>query len=204
MSNKPRVLISAFDPYAGEQTNISETVLKEFLPEDNIQLKKLFLPTVFGKSSAMLLKAIDEFNPDLTLCLGQVLSRSRFSIEKVAINLDDARIKDNEGNRPQSSRIIKGAPDGFFSNLPVNNILTQLQEEDIGCEISYAAGTFVCNHVFYNLMHHIWETESKMKGGFIHLPGRLQPSDRIPLDRNARLQKLLRAVEITVQLSLSQ
>ncbi len=204
MSNKPRVLISAFDPFAGEQTNISETVLKEFIPEENIQLRKLFLPTVFGKSSDMLLKAIEDFNPDLTLCLGQALSRSRYSIEKVAINLEDARIKDNEGNRPQSSRIVKGAPDGFFSNLPVNNILTQLHEEDISSEISYSTGTFVCNHVFYRLMHHIWENESNMKGGFIHIPGRLQPSDRIPLGREARLQKLLRAVEITVQLSLCQ
>jgi len=166
-----KILFAAFDPFGGEAVNPALEAVK-LLSGDigSIEIVKLELPTVFGRSFGVLGEAIEEYNPNAVLCVGQAGGRSRISIEKVAINLADARIADNDGNQPEDEVIIPGAPAAYFTNLPVRQIISSVKADGIPAGISYSAGTFVCNDIMYRLMHLISTERTQMLGGFIHIP----------------------------------
>jgi pyroglutamyl-peptidase len=130
------------------------------------------LPCVFGASTDALKKLIKTHRPALVVCVGQASERSAMSLERVAINLDDAPLPDNAGAQPQDTAIIAKGKAAYFSTLPVKKMLADVHSAGLACELSYTAGSFVCNHVFYNLMH-LLATRASMKhmrGGFIHVP----------------------------------
>jgi pyroglutamyl-peptidase len=111
--------------------------------------------------------------PDIVLCVGLAADRSAISIERVAVNLDDARLPDNDGMRPVDKPAVRGGPAAYFSTLPVRKIVARLNSEGIPCELSMSAGTFVCNHVFYALMHSAAQPTPGhpiLRGGFVHVP----------------------------------
>jgi pyroglutamyl-peptidase len=128
------------------------------------------LPCEFNRSLALLYQAIEQHHPVLVLCVGQAGGRSEISIERIAINIDDARIKDNAGNQPIDTPVIADAPAAYFANLPIKRMLLALHQGEIPAVISNTAGTYVCNHVMYGLLHHINQHEPHIKGGFIHIP----------------------------------
>ncbi|NLY47205.1 MAG: pyroglutamyl-peptidase I [Tissierella sp.] len=166
-----KVLITGFDPFGGENINPAYEAIKGL--EDNISGMKIIkkeIPTVFYKSIEMLEKLIIDENPDLVICVGQAGGRFDISLERVAINIDDARIKDNDGNQPIDERIFEDGENAYFSSLPIKRMAMKIREAGIPANISNTAGTFVCNHIMYGLLYLIDKKYPDIRGGFIHVP----------------------------------
>lgn len=165
-----KILLTAFDPFANEKINPTLEVLKKL--EDNIlnaQIIKLKLPTIFDKSSKILEEKIKEIKPDFILSLGQAGGRSKITAERVAINVDDASIKDNAGEKPIDQKIRIDGKNAYFSTLPIKAIVGEIKKAGIPAEISNSAGTFVCNHIMYEGLYFA-EKYGNIKAGFIHIP----------------------------------
>ncbi|TDR44084.1 pyroglutamyl-peptidase [Tahibacter aquaticus] len=167
----PRVLLTGFDPFGGESINPSWEAVRRLHGESvrGHLLVAQQLPTVFGLSLRHLRTALRRHRPVLTICVGQAGGRAALSLERIAINVDDARIPDNQGKQPLDKAVVRGAPAAYFSTLPIKAQLQALHAAGLPAEISQTAGTFVCNHVFYGLMHALQATP-KQRGGFVHIP----------------------------------
>ena len=166
-----RVLITGFDKFGGESTNPSSLCVNS-LPDviDNIEIKKVTLPTVFKDSSRVLEENIDSFSPNIVICVGQAGGRSKITPERIAINIDDARIPDNIGNSPIDETIRKDGENAYFSTLPIKAIVDELNKNNIPSTISNTAGTFVCNHIMYESLYLTSTKYPNIKAGFIHIP----------------------------------
>ena len=166
-----KVLITGFDPFGGEKINPAWEAIK-LLPDniESIEVIKLEIPTVFNKSINVLLAGIEEHKPDAVICVGQAGGRYDITTERVAINLDDARITDNEGNQPIDEKVYSDGDSAYFSNLPIKAMTDAIKSSGIPASVSNTAGTFVCNHIMYGLLYHINKSGVTKKGGFIHVP----------------------------------
>ena len=166
-----KVLITGFDPFGGEQINPAEEAVKRV--RDNIngaEVIKLTISTVRTKSVEAIEKAIEKHNPDIVISVGQAGGRFDITPERVAINLDDFRIKDNEGNQVVDEIIKEDGQAAYFSNLPIKGMVKHMNENGIPASVSNTAGTFVCNHVMYGILYMIDKKYPNIKGGFIHIP----------------------------------
>ncbi|WP_353944902.1 pyroglutamyl-peptidase I [Streptomyces sp. HUAS MG91] len=167
-----RVLLTGFEPFGGESVNPSwqaaELVAAE--PPAGIAVTAVQLPCVFGESLTALRAAVDEVRPDLVVCLGQAGGRNGVTVERVAINVDDARIPDNAGARPIDAPVVPGGPAAYFSSLPVKACVAALRSAGVPGAVSNTAGTFVCNHVAYGLAHLLATELPGVRGGFVHVP----------------------------------
>jgi pyroglutamyl-peptidase len=166
-----KILMTGFDPFGGDKINPSfEAVkgLKDVIA--GVEVVKLEIPTVFHKSIIELEKAIIREKPDMVICVGQAGGRFNLTIERVSVNVDDARIPDNEGNQPIDSAIFEEGENAYFSNLPVKAMVTAIQKGGIPASLSNSAGTFVCNHIMYGLLHLIHTKYPEVRGTFIHVP----------------------------------
>ncbi|WP_462171505.1 pyroglutamyl-peptidase I [Pseudoalteromonas xiamenensis] len=172
---KPCVLVTGFAPFGGETINPSWEAVNQLeglaigRQESHIIHTKE-LPCEFNSALDALYQAIDKYHPSVVLCVGQAGGRSSISIERVAINVDDARIPDNSGNQPIDTPIVQDGPAAYFTALPIKRILKTLKENGIPSEISNTAGTYVCNHVMYGLLHYFQSQQLSCQGGFIHIP----------------------------------
>jgi pyroglutamyl-peptidase len=169
---RPLALLLGFEPFNGDDINPSQRIVAA-LDGERIAghtVVSRTLPTEFARAVEMLAELIDEHRPSLVLALGQAGGRTGISIERVAINLIDARIPDNTGDHPIDVPVIDGAPNAYFSTLPIKAMLRALHEERIPASISNTAGTFVCNQVFYALAHLIATRHPSLRGGFVHVP----------------------------------
>ena len=167
----PTVLVTGFEPFDGETVNPSWAAVR-LLQGTRIgghRVETCCLPVIFGRARACLRKAIADTRPVLIICVGQAGGRAQISLERVAINVDDARTPDNAGNSPIDAAIVPDGPAGYFSTLPIKRLLSELHHAGIPAEISQTAGTFVCNHVFYGLMHSL-RNRRGLRGGFVHIP----------------------------------
>lgn len=166
-----RVLITGFDKFGGESINPSSLCVNS-LPDviDNIEIKKVTLPTVFKDSSRVLEENIKSFSPNIIICVGQAGGRSKITPERIAINIDDARIPDNIGNSPIDEAIRKDGENAYFSTLPIKAIVDELNKNNIPSAISNTAGTFVCNHIMYEALYITSKNYPNIKAGFIHIP----------------------------------
>lgn len=165
------VLITGFEPFDGEAVNPSWEVVSRL---DNAiiggcRVVARQLPCVFGEALIELNAAIDSLSPTLVLSVGQAGGRTDISVERVAINVDDARIPDNRGNQPVDTPIVESGPAAWFSSLPIKAIVSALRDAGVPASVSQTAGTFVCNHVMYGLLHKL-SGIPEAKGGFIHIP----------------------------------
>lgn len=165
------VLITGFEPFDGEAVNPSWEVVSRL---DNAiiggcRVVARQLPCVFGEALIELNAAIDSLSPTLVLSVGQAGGRTDISVERVAINVDDARIPDNRGNQPVDTPIVESGPAAWFSSLPIKAIVSALRDAGVPASVSQTAGTFVCNHVMYGLLHKL-SGMPEAKGGFIHIP----------------------------------
>ena len=168
------VLVTGFDPFGGDSGNPSWDIARA-LHRRQIGGHRVLaaqLPTVFGAALARLHALLAEQRPALVICLGLAASRNAISIERIAINVDDARIADNAGAQPIDTPVVAGAPAAYFSTLPIKAMREAMLEAGIPAEVSQTAGTFVCNHVFYGLMHRLATARglARTRGGFIHVP----------------------------------
>jgi pyroglutamyl-peptidase len=165
------ILLTGFTPFDGESMNPSFECLKNI--ENNIdgyQIIKKEIETSFLNSHQQLLSYLNLYKPVAVILIGQAGGAKNIRIERVAINIQDARISDNLGYMPVDQAIIKSAPNAYFSTLPVRKIVENLLDEGIPAVLSYSAGTFVCNHLMFHLLHQIEQSNIKIPGGFIHVP----------------------------------
>ena len=164
-----RLLITGFDPFGGSAANPSWMAVEQ-LPEKigNFTLYKLAIPTVFGKAAEMVLEKAAVIKPDLILCIGLAGGRNAVTPERIAVNIRDARIPDNEGNQPQGEFVVPEGPAAYFSTVPVIKIAQAIRNAQIPSTVSNSAGAFVCNDVLYTLLHHYADTDTAV--GFIHVP----------------------------------
>jgi len=163
------VLLTGFEPFAGDDVNPSwDAVSLVDLP--GVTVVKQLLPCAFGDSLAVLRQAVLAHNPSVVIAVGLAGGRDVITPERVAINLDDARIPDNSGRSPIDEPIVDGGPAAYFTGLPIKAGVSAMRSAGIPAAVSYSAGTFVCNHVFYGLMHLIATTAPGIRGGFVHVP----------------------------------
>lgn len=166
-----KILVTGFDPFGGEKINPALEAVKG-LP-DNIlgaEIVKLEIPTVFGKSAEVVKAAMEKEQPDVVINVGQAGGRYSVTPERVAINIDDARIKDNEGNQPIDEVIQKDGEPAYFATLPVKAMVESIKEAGYPAALSNTAGVFVCNHIMYQTLY-LTQTQFKgVKAGFIHVP----------------------------------
>lgn len=169
---KPVALLLGFEPFNGDDINPSQRIV-EALDGEMIAghvVVALTLPTAFAGAADALEKTITLHAPSLVLAIGQAGGRTDISIERVAINVIDARIPDNAGDQPVDVPVIDGAPNAYFSTLPIKAMLRALHAAQIPAAISNTAGTFVCNQMFYALAHLIATRHPELRGGFVHVP----------------------------------
>ncbi|MGW4388729.1 pyroglutamyl-peptidase I [Streptomyces sp. NPDC004685] len=167
-----RVLITGFEPFGGESVNPSwqAASLVAAEPPAGLTVTAVQLPCVFGESVAALRRAVRESGPDLVVCLGQAGGRPGVTVERVAVNVDDARIPDNAGVAPVDEPVVPGGPAAYFSTLPIKACVAAMREAGVPAAVSNTAGTFVCNHVAYGLAHLIATELPGVRGGFVHVP----------------------------------
>ena len=166
-----KILITGFDPFGGEPVNPALEAVK--LMKDEIagaKIIKLEIPTVFRKSVEKIHVMMKAEQPDVVLSIGQAGGRFGVTPERVAINVDDARIKDNEGNQPVDTPIFTDGEAAYFSNLPVKAMVEAIKNKGLPSTLSNSAGTFVCNHVMYGVLYYIHKEFPNVRGGFIHVP----------------------------------
>lgn len=166
-----KVLVTGFDPFGGESINPAYEAVK-LLPDEiaGAKIVKVEVPTVFKKSIEALKKNMEAEKPDVVLCIGQAGGRFDLTVERVAINLDDARIADNEGNQPIDEPIFADGEPAYFANIPIKAMVQNVRKQNLTASVSNTAGTFVCNHLMYGLMYLIHKEYPAIRGGFIHVP----------------------------------
>lgn len=165
-----RILLTGFEPFGGQSVNPAwEAVQRVRAPQDT-DLRRLPVPVSFRDCTGVVLRAMEEWQPDILLCVGQAGGRSAVSPERLGINLDDARIPDNRGEQPQDRPIAAGGPNAIFSPLPVKAMAEAIRAAGLPGAVSDSAGTFVCNHLLYSLLLHCRERALPVRTGFIHVP----------------------------------
>lgn len=166
-----KVLITGFDPFDKEPINPAYEAVKGLADEINgVQIIKVEIPTVSYKAINKTIELIESEKPDIVINVGQAGGRFGITPEKVAINLNDFRIKDNEGNQPLDCPIVEGAAPAYFTTLPVKAIVENIKAAGIPSTLSYTAGTFVCNQVMYGVAEYIDRNNLDIKSGFVHIP----------------------------------
>ena len=166
-----KVLITGFDPFDDEAINPAWEAVNA-LPDviDGIEVIKVQIPTVFKKSAKKLFETIEAVKPDDVICVGQAGGRFDFNVERIAINVDDARIPDNEGKQPIDEKIFEDGENAYFATLPIKAMVEEARKAGVPASVSNTAGTFVCNHIMYSLLYYISKNNLNIRGGFIHVP----------------------------------
>ncbi len=188
-----KLLITGFDPFGGNNVNPSWEAVKR-LPEQvgEYKLHKLAIPTIFETSAQMILKKAEHLCPDVIICVGLAGGRDAVTPERIAVNIRDARIPDNQGFQPSGDRVVPEGPAAYFSTLPVEQMVQAIRQAGIPAAVSNTAGTFVCNDVLYTLLHHFHGTP--VRAGFIHVP--YLPEQGSPnMERKDIVQALIAAIE---------
>ena len=166
-----KVLVTGFDPFGGESINPAWEAVKVIKDEiAGAEIVKMQIPTVVGKSIAKIHDKMVEINPDIVIAVGQAGGRFGVTPERVAINVTDARIPDNEGNQPIDEPIFADGDAAYFSNLPVKAMVQEIKDAGYPSTLSNTAGTYICNHVMYGILYYIQKEFPNARGGFIHVP----------------------------------
>ena len=200
-----RVLVTAFQPFGGETVNSSQQAVQLLaqLPQTpGVELTTAVLPVEFTRAVEILQKTVEACKPELVICVGAANGRAAVTVERFAINLDDALIPDNAGYQPVDEPVVAGGPVAYASTLPVGAVVDALLAAGIPTTKSSTAGTYVCNHVFYALMHLIATREPQLRGGFIHVPYvHEQVLGRADAPPSLSLATITEALRLTVEVS---
>lgn len=200
-----KILVTGFDPFGGESVNPALEAIKKLDGRiiAGATVTTCELPTVRWKAIAALKEAIANVDPEIILTVGQAGGRMEITPERVAINIDDYRIKDNEGNAPIDEPIEKTGPVAYWSTLPIKKMVQSMREHGIPASVSNSAGTFLCNHLFYGLMHHLQLEGNKRRGGFIHIPYLPAQVARNPGQPSMGLEMIIHGLEIAIEVALT-
>jgi pyroglutamyl-peptidase len=189
-----KILLTGFEPFGTATSNPSGEIVKQ-ISGDNIVTA--VLPVAYAQSAERLLALTAEHNPDVVICLGQAEGRTQITPERVAINLDDARLADNEGVLRNDVKILEGGPDAYFSTLPVKEIVEAIKAKGVPAAVSLSAGAFLCNHVFYVAQDHFKGT--KVRSGFVHVPLMDEQAGEFPGLPTMPLDQMVKAVRTMLE-----
>ena len=203
MARRRPVLVTGFEPFGGEDTNPSWEICRA-LPAaiGRAPLETLLVPTQFRRAIEETTAAIERANPRLVILLGQAGGRACLSVERVAINVDDARIADNAGSQPVDEPVAPAGPAAYFATVPVKAMTAAIREAGIPAEVSNSAGTFVCNHLFYGVLHYLAASGRGARAGFIHVPWLESQAVARPGEPAMALASMARGVEAAIAAAL--
>ncbi|MBV9552188.1 MAG: pyroglutamyl-peptidase I [Alphaproteobacteria bacterium] len=194
-----KALVTGFEPFGGEALNPSLVAIRR-LPArlGDIALTAAVLPVVYDEVLPRLRAAIASAAPDIVLCTGLAGGRPALSLERVAINIDDARIPDNAGNQPIDRPVAADGPPAYFATLPLKAAVAALRNAGLPAIVSNSAGTFLCNHAFYGLMHEAVRAEPGrvFRGGFLHVPYLPEQAARVPDAPSMALDQIVAGIQI--------
>ena len=195
------ILLTGFEPFGGNAVNPSQLVASRLngAELDGCRIIGATLACEFGRSISQLKGLMERHQPVLVVCLGLAENRADITPERIAINVDDARIPDNAGFQPTTRPVVDGGPAAYWSTLPIQEIVTALLDRGFPASISESAGTFVCNHVFYGLMHELSHHPDAARGGFIHIPTLAGATSR---RARLSLEQMTEAIAIIMETSL--
>ena len=194
-----KVLVTGFDPFGGEKLNPALEAIKSLPSEiQGVEVRWLEVPTVFYKSAKILEEEIRIYQPDIVLCIGQAGGRKGLTPERVAINQDDARIPDNEGNQPIDLPIRQDGAPAYFSSLPIKAMVQAIKKEGLPASVSNTAGTFVCNHLMYQALYLVEKKFPHVKAGFMHIPYMMEQVVNRPTTPAMSLVDIRRGIEAAI------
>lgn len=200
-----KILVTGFQPFGGESMNPAWEAVRR-LPDTigNATVTKVEVPVVFGRGPEAVERAVEEVEPDLVLCVGQAGGRAKITPEFVGINYADARIPDNDGYQPVAERIVDGGPDAYFATLPVKAMVQAMQEAGVPAEVSYTAGTYVCNDVMYSLLHTLATRHPGVRGGFLHVPYATEQATHLPASTpSMSVDDMARGIAVALEAALT-
>jgi pyroglutamyl-peptidase len=198
------VLVTGFEPFGGEEVNPSWEICGR-LPAaiGRARVRTLHVPTQFRRAIEIVAGAIVEHEPRLVILLGQAGGRACLSVERVAINVDDARIPDNAGSQPVDEPVAPAGPAAYFATVPVKAMAAAIREAGVPAEVSNSAGTFVCNHLFYGVLHFMASSGRPARTGFIHVPWLDSQAVARPGEPAMALATMARGVEAAIAAALA-
>ncbi|MBJ7312052.1 pyroglutamyl-peptidase I [Rugamonas sp. CCM 8940] len=201
---KKIVLLTGFEPFNGEGINPSWEAVRALQDwnEADFTVAVRQLPCVFGAAKLAMKNLIEELQPSVVIAVGQAGGRSDLTVERIAINVDDAPIADNNKRQLVDQPVVAGGPAAYFSTLPIKAIVHALREAGLPASVSQTAGTFVCNHVFYGLMHHSADFGTAMRAGFIHIPYLPQQAADHPGAPSMALTDMVAGLRVAVRTAL--
>ena len=200
-----KILVTGFQPFGGESMNPAWEAVRR-LPDTigDATVTKVEVPVVFGRGPEAVERAVEEVEPDLVLCVGQAGGRAKITPEFVGINYADARIPDNDGCQPVAERIVDGGPDAYFATLPVKAMVQAMQEAGVPAEVSYTAGTYVCNDVMYSLLHALATRHPGVRGGFLHVPYATEQATHLPASTpSMSVDDMARGIAVALEAALT-
>lgn len=200
-----KVLVTGFDPFGGETVNPAYEAVK-LLPDciAGAEIRKVEIPTVFSRCRTVVEEEIQGYQPDMVINIGQAGGRSCVNIEKVAINLAEARIPDNDGEQPLDEPIHEDGEIAYFATVPVKAMVKKVREHGLPCQISYSAGTYVCNCVMYHVLYLAAKRYPKLKAGFIHVPfASDQVVDKPNGTPHMSLESMAKSLEYAIEAAVS-
>ena len=194
-----KILVTGFDPFGGEKVNPALEAVKS-LPSviHGAEIRWVEIPTVFYQSAEILETEIVRYQPDVVLCIGQAGGRASLTPERVAINQDDARIPDNQGNQPIDTPIRLDGQAAYFSTLPIKAMVQAIKEEGLPATVSNTAGTFVCNHLMYQALYLADKKFPNMRAGFMHIPYMTEQVINKPNTASMNLTDIVRGIEAAI------
>ena len=191
-----KIIVTGFDPFGGEKINPSIECVKALPEVEGVELIRLELPTVFKESAKRLNEVINDVKPDAVLSVGQAGGRPGITMERIAINVDDARIPDNISQQPIDETIQTEGEAAYFTTLPIKRIVKAIREAGISAEVSNSAGTFVCNHIMYQSLFAATKADKPFKAGFMHIPFIPEQTTDKP---SLPLEESTRALQIAIE-----
>ena len=189
-----KVLLTGFEPFGKATLNPSGEIVKQ-ISDDNVVTA--ILPVAYTQSAEALLALIEHHKPDVVICLGQAEGRTHITPEKIAINLDDARLADNEGVTRIDEPILVGGPDAYESTLPIKEFVTAINAAGVPAAVSLSAGAFLCNHIFYVAQNSLKDTE--VRSGFVHVPLMDEQAGEFPGLPTMLLDQMVKAVRAMLE-----
>ena len=195
-----KILVTGFNPFGGEKVNPALEAVK-LLPKEihGAEVNWAEIPTVFYQSAEVLEAEIVRYQPDVVLCIGQAGGRASLTPERVAINQDDARIPDNQGNQPIDESIRMDGEVAYFSTLPIKAMVQAIKEEGLPATVSNTAGTFVCNHLMYQALYLADKKFPHMRAGFMHIPYMTEQVVNKPNTSSMCLTDIVRGIEAAIR-----
>lgn len=197
-----RVLVTGFEPFGAASLNPSQEIISRLGDVPGLEIHRMVLPVVFAQAADQALARVAEIRPHAVISLGQAEGRTEISLERVAVNLMDARIPDNSGVQIMDTLIADGAPDAYFTSLPAREMVNAMRAIGIPAGISLSAGAFLCNHVFYALRHAL--QPEAVASGFIHVPLMTEQAGEFPGLFTMPLMDMVRGIEAALAVLSSE